>query len=155
MGTQKILCDYCGREIYRYPSQIKKHNFCSRQCLASYSNKTKNPEHYTELKSLAAVSKHMSELNRELNPKRMTSETRAKLRNAHLRDDAKSYPKLYGVHEHRLVAEKKIGRKLKPGEVVHHIDRNKRNNAPDNLMIFSSQAEHAAWHKVHDGGDAE
>jgi hypothetical protein len=31
--------------------------------------------------------------------------------------------------------EKKLGRKLKPGEVVHHIDENKRNNDPENLSL--------------------
>lgn len=35
-----------------------------------------------------------------------------------------------------MVAERMLGRKLKPGEVVHHIDGNKRNNAPENLMVF-------------------
>lgn len=43
-----------------------------------------------------------------------------------------------------------LGRPLERGEVVHHIDRNKRNNEPENLMVFPSQAHHAAWHKEHD-----
>ena len=68
--------------------------------------------------------------------------------------DGKSYTKSFGVHTHRKVAELKLGRQLKPGEVVHHIDGNKRNNHPDNLMIFESQAEHARWHGEHKGGDA-
>lgn len=155
MPKEKLNCDYCGKIIYKYKCYIKKHNFCSRACLANYSSKSKNPEHYRDLKSLDGVSKHMTNLNRELNPTRMTPQTREKIRRSRFKEDAKSYPKLYGVHEHRIIAEKKIGRKLKKGEVVHHIDGNKRNNDPNNLMVFSSQAEHAAWHKSHKkGGDA-
>jgi hypothetical protein len=39
---------------------------------------------------------------------------------------------------HRWVMEKNIGRKLKPTEVIHHRDGNKRNNSIDNLELFSS-----------------
>ncbi|WP_243259146.1 HNH endonuclease signature motif containing protein [Clostridium sp. 'deep sea'] len=81
----------------------------------------------------------------------MTKEVRAKLRISHLgKGEGKSYRKYYGRHEHRVVAEKKLGRKLRKGEVVHHIDGDKLNNSPDNLMVFSSQEEHAAWHSKHD-----
>lgn len=81
----------------------------------------------------------------------MTKETRKKIRKAHLgKGEGKAYPKIYQRHAHRVVAERKLGRKLKPGEVVHHIDGNKLNYHPDNLMIFRSQAEHLQWHKEND-----
>ena len=37
-----------------------------------------------------------------------------------------------------------------PGEVVHHIDRNKRNNEPSNLLILPDQAAHARLHAEED-----
>ena len=93
----------------------------------------------------------MKTLNEELNPGRMTPETRAKLREAHLNTGAgMTYAKQYGRHEHRVVAEQILGRELEPGEVVHHVDGNKRNNAPENLMVFPSQAEHMKWHVAND-----
>ncbi|MED1419034.1 HNH endonuclease signature motif containing protein [Bacillus smithii] len=77
----------------------------------------------------------------------MTPEIRKKLRESRLgTGEGKSYEKTYGRHTHRIVAEQKLGRKLLPGEVVHHIDGNIRNNNPENLMIFPSQKEHAEWH---------
>lgn len=44
--------------------------------------------------------------------------------------------------EHRLVMERILGRYLEPNEVVHHIDGNRQNNAPDNLMVFAKNAAH-------------
>lgn len=46
------------------------------------------------------------------------------------------------VREHRLVVEKLLGRHLLPTEVVHHKDGNPTNNAPDNLEVFSTHANH-------------
>jgi hypothetical protein len=50
------------------------------------------------------------------------------------------------VLKHIVVAEKKIGRQISCEEVVHHIDGNKRNNNPDNLMVFASKEDHALFH---------
>lgn len=150
MSRIKIYCNFCNAEIYRYPSQIKRHNFCSRKCLGDFSSKLKNPEKYDELKDLSAASENMKCINKCLNKFRMTSSVRLKLRNAHLNSGkSKTYAKYFGKAEHRVVAEKMLGRKLKKGGVVHHVDGNKRNNNPENLMVFDSQREHAKWHADH------
>jgi hypothetical protein len=48
---------------------------------------------------------------------------------------------------HRYVVEKKIGRKLRQGEIVHHKNRNKLDNSPENLEVFANQEEHEKHHK--------
>jgi hypothetical protein len=58
-----------------------------------------------------------------------------------------TYRKLLGRHEHRRVAEEKLGRKLLKGEIVHHIDENRHNNHPDNLMVLPNQSEHLKLHR--------
>lgn len=50
------------------------------------------------------------------------------------------------VYEHVLVAEKMLGRKLKPLECVHHEDRDRTNNNPNNLMVFKTNDDHVAYH---------
>lgn len=165
----QVQCDMCGKVFEREASFLKgkKHHFCCRQCLADFSSKSKNPEGYRSLKDFSNIGAHLPELNRELNPYRMTDSTRAKLRASHLNSgEGKTYSKLYGRHTHRVVAEEILGRKLYPGEVVHHIDGNKRNNSPENLRVFRTQAEHAKFHaemdwfineltKLPEGGDAD
>ena len=55
------------------------------------------------------------------------------------------YTKLNGKHEHRVVMEKKLGRKLKSNELVHHKDENKKNNNQNNLQL-TNRSNHAKIH---------
>ena len=43
---------------------------------------------------------------------------------------------------HRLVMQTILGRPLRPGEHVHHIDGEIRNNDPSNLALFPSNGAH-------------
>ncbi len=47
---------------------------------------------------------------------------------------------------HRWAAEKSLGRRLMPGEVVHHKNSFKTDNRRSNLRVFRSSSEHRIHH---------
>ena len=47
---------------------------------------------------------------------------------------------------HRLVMERVVGRRLLPGESVHHRDGNKLNNTPENLQLLANSV-HTSLHR--------
>lgn len=49
------------------------------------------------------------------------------------------------IPEHRLIMAEKLGRALSRDELVHHIDGDHTNNAPDNLEVTDRSA-HARHH---------
>lgn len=57
--------------------------------------------------------------------------------------DSKGY-----AYEHRVVAEEMIGRPLKKGEMVHHIDGDKANNTPSNIKVCETVLEHLSEHRT-------
>lgn len=48
---------------------------------------------------------------------------------------------------HVAVVKAEIGRDLKPGETIHHIDGGRLNNDPANLFLFRTSGAHTRWHR--------
>lgn len=62
------------------------------------------------------------------------------------------------VFTHRAVAEKAVGRKLPAEVVVHHVDHDRGNNAPSNLVVCQDASYHRLIHyrerALSESGDA-
>lgn len=136
----KVKCDVCGKVFDKVDSAVREHNFCSVDHLRKWN------------------SERMSDYNKSKNPmnKKWTKKMRLKKREQVLERTGKgekAYNKFLGRHEHRVVAERMLGRKLKKNEVVHHIDLNKQNNDEKNLVVLPSNSEHSHLHQILKKGD--
>ena len=58
---------------------------------------------------------------------------------------AESFGRKVGAHV--AVAEAAIGKPLPPGAIVHHIDGDRHNNAPENLVVCQDRAYHNLIHR--------
>jgi len=62
-------------------------------------------------------------------------------RNHHL-SDVRGY-----AYEHRVVAEKILGRRLRGSEIPHHKNGIRTDNRPSNIEVMPSRAHHALKHR--------
>lgn len=131
-----VTCKECDTRFY-VPNGREKEGrgkYCSRECMKiGFSKRVgvnnsnfKGPDH-----SFTSV----------INRRNGTLKTQFKKYVRVTRPDGKSKWSL----EHVVIAEKALGRKLRKGECVHHIDMDALNNKPSNLLICSN-AYHAWLH---------
>lgn len=119
-GPGQRICVECGASFFTaYRKSVAR--FCSKSCIWKA---TKGPAFNAEIARATIGARRAALLGR---------------------GEGRTYRKLYGRHEHRVVAEKVLGRALMPKEIVHHKDGDYLNNDPSNLEVLT-QGEHMRRH---------
>ena len=163
-------CDYCGEDITRSPSNFHKQNFCNIKCRTNWQKehlvgdvcpswkggkKTRRCEYCKK-----DISRHSSRFYKRYFCSR---ECKAEWWKVHIVGDA--HPRWKGgVHKekggylrygsgkhlkrrvHTVLIEESIGRHIKKGEEVHHINGIRDDNRLENLLLLTHE-KHMNLHK--------
>ena len=125
-------CKECGKEFKTYPSKIKigRGKYCSKKC--SNKNTLIKPGQHISLKTEIKKGQRLRYNGYRFTQSRPSSQ---KYKLIHKPNHPNCTKSGY-VREHRLVAEKYLGRYLNNDEIVHHIDENGLNNEISNLEVM-------------------
>ena len=150
----KTKCAYCGRIFEDFACHHRK--FCSCFCSSKFkigelNNNWKGgrdikkyrKQHYKD--NLEKCKKHNEQWYKDNREKAITDSKQyyEDHREIRLEQERQRYNR---THIHTIVAEEKLGRKLRKGERVHHKDMDHSNNSPENLYIYKNQSEHNGGH---------
>lgn len=144
----KVACTVCGKMVHRPPSHLKRvqRPTCSRQCNGVLRGQewAKHGHRGAKARTTESYRRAAEKMRGKRNPAWRGGsyvEPKKGYRMLRIPDHPRARANGY-VLEHLVVAEQMLGRRLEPGEEVHHKDRDKLNNHPSNLQIYSSHQEH-------------
>lgn len=141
-GKNVMKCAECGNEFKCFSYEVEKNRkFCSQACYYEWQKDKPKPK-----------PKNFRETMRKVNPPRGIK--------IHKNDkggyvllfrpehpNARQCPPNYGyVFEHVYNLSNHIGRMIERGEVIHHLDGDKRNNDVSNLVLCENHSEHTKIH---------
>ena len=143
----EIPCAICGKLIYRGPSRLKEKNYCSRSCTAKGRFTKQKRNCIICGKEFYAIPANIKKgrdrcCSKICGDKSRWVTTTSQGYNLALNKN--------GVRDknYRVIAEKALGRPLKSGETVHHIDMIKTNDTPTNLIICTNSYHHYLHHRM-------
>ncbi len=123
-------CANCGKtvEVLPYVARDMANSFCDKNCCNEWQRRT--------APNLGAKSPNF------IDGPRFNQDGYVQIYQA---DGPKNHRRRF---EHVLIAEAALGRKLKRGEVVHHINMDKADNRNCNLLICSNSYHHWLHHQM-------
>lgn len=145
------VCPTCQITFQSLACQQKR--YCSRTC--ARKGNWSDPRYAAHM-SAAHVGQESSMRGKTHRPESIERMRRAKFRGNDRKLLASGYVAIYSpghpksrgngrILEHIAVMERALGRYLQPGEVVHHINRDRSDNRLENLQLMDTK-EHALLH---------
>jgi len=125
---KEVICNNCGKRFLVSPYKIKisKTKFCSRVCFHSHLKDWLQGKRHPQWKGGRTYDSD--------------GYVCIKMRN-HPNCNKQGY-----IREHRLVIEEKLGRYLLPTEIIHHLNGDKQDNRPENVII-TTRSKHINIHR--------
>lgn len=123
-GAPMRLCLHCEKPLTSRKARI----FCSHSCQMRHRHATKDLAGSHNPRWKGGLKHDPRGYIRVLMP-------------GHPRADKTGY-----VFQHILVAEEHLGRPISPRARVHHLNHNRSDNRPENLLVYGSNREHMEYH---------
>lgn len=146
----KKICGVCGKESWK--RKDTEYRYCSLRCFGKSIQKSNGKCLFCEKQLPSRMPNGIQFVKRKFCSKGCFSEYYSNERSYRWTGGVLSsgYKKIRlkrnsYQREHRLIMEKHLGRKLRKGEVVHHINHDRKDNRIENLEVMSS-SEHTRHH---------
>lgn len=147
-GPVRKICPICKKSFYVYPYRKDTAKYCSWKCLPQHFKKN-HPAPKTAFKKGRLGPNKGKKLPQFSGKNHPNWKGGIYKTGGYIYIKMPKHPfvnKTGYVAEHRLVAEKALGRYLMPKECVHHINKIKDDNRPENLYVFKNKGLHTAFH---------
>lgn len=125
-NENNFICEYCGGNFHSY---TKNAQYCSNDCVSKATAHKRRK--FLDIPSCLADASR--KLDKTLGYVRVYCP---------MHPEANTWGYVY---EHRVIAEQIIGRRLEPGEIVHHKNGKRWDNRVENLEVMDKR-EHSKLH---------